>query len=137
MRKYNALLSVVLVAIFLIHAILSGFVLYGVIRDAGKLLAWVGCWLVVLHAVFGVVLTIQTIKSRSASGKGYLRQNALFWTRRISGVCILVLAFFHFGLYGTMVDDKYVLFEFTALRLLTQLLLSAALFTHIFVNVRP
>jgi succinate dehydrogenase/fumarate reductase cytochrome b subunit len=36
-----------------------------------------------------------------------------------------------------MVDGKYILFEFTALRLLAQLLLSAALFIHLFVNVRP
>jgi hypothetical protein len=66
-----------------------------------------------------------------------MRQNALFWARRISGVCILIFAFFHFGLFGSMVGDTYILFDFTTARLVTQLLLIASLFTHIFMNIRP
>jgi uncharacterized membrane protein YoaK (UPF0700 family) len=52
-------------------------------------------------------------------------------------VCILVLAFFHIGLFGGAVGEHYILFEFTTLRLTAQLLLVAALFTHIFANIRP
>jgi succinate dehydrogenase/fumarate reductase cytochrome b subunit len=66
-----------------------------------------------------------------------MRQNSLFWTRRISGIAVLVLAFFHFGLFGKLQDGQYILYEFTTARLATQLLLIAALFTHIFVNIRP
>jgi succinate dehydrogenase hydrophobic anchor subunit len=137
MRKWNAILSVILIAIFLIHGVMGGFLLIGAGKGAGKLLAWIGFALIIVHTVLGAVFTVQTIKSGKATGKWYLRQNALFWTRRISGVCILVLAFFHFGLFGREADGRYVLFEFTTVRLVAQLLLTAALFTHIFVNIRP
>jgi hypothetical protein len=137
MRKWNAILSAILIAIFLLHGVMSGFLLIGAGENAGKLLAWIGFALMIVHAVFSAVFTAQTIKSGKATGKWYLRQNALFWTRRISGVCILVLAFFHFGLFGREVDGGYILFKFTTARLVTQLLLTAALFTHILTNIRP
>jgi hypothetical protein len=48
-----------------------------------------------------------------------------------------MLAFCHFRLFGHTIDGQYILFEFTTTRLVTQFLLIAALFTHIFVNIRP
>jgi succinate dehydrogenase/fumarate reductase cytochrome b subunit len=137
MRKYNALLSLLLIAIFLLHGIMGSFMLFGIGKGAGNLLAWIGCGLIVAHTALGAVFTVRTLKSGKTSGAWYPRQNALFWVRRISGVCILVLAFLHFGLFGGEVGERYILFAFTPMRLAIQLLLVAALFTHIFVNIRP
>jgi hypothetical protein len=137
MRKWNAVISALLIAVFMLHGIMGGFMLLGVGKGAGGPLAWIGCGLIAVHAVFGAVSTARAIKSGKASGKWYLRQNALFWTRRISGACVLALAFFHFGLFGGESGGRYILFDFTAARLIAQLLLTAALFTHIFANIRP
>lgn len=78
---------------------------------------------------------MQTLRTKQ--GFAYSKQNALFWTRRVSGLAILILVFFHMGAFGSVEDGLYILTPFTTVKLLTQLLLIAALFVHIFVNVRP
>jgi succinate dehydrogenase/fumarate reductase cytochrome b subunit len=137
MRKWNASLSALLIVIFMIHSVRGSFLMLGVGRTVGKTLAWTGCGLLVVHIIFGALLTARTLKSGKTSGKWYFRQNAAFWARRISGLCILALAFFHFRLFGRATESGYVLFDFTTARLLVQLLFTAALFVHIFINIRP
>lgn len=135
MRKLNTILSVLLFVIFLLHGVLGSFVLIGVGEIAGKMLAHIGMILLVLHLCIGVRLTIQTFQTKS--GLAYSKQNVLFWMRRASGLAILILAFFHMGIFGSVEDGWYILTPFTTVKLLTQLLLVAALFVHLFVNVRP
>jgi hypothetical protein len=137
MRKVNTILSVLLIFIFMIHGIMGGFMLLGVGASAGKMLAWIGVAILTVHMVIGASLTIQTIKLSKAAGKSYLKQNALFWARRASGLAVLIMIFFHIGLFGKMQDGMYILFPFTFVKLIAQLLLVAALFLHIFVNIRP
>lgn len=135
MRKLNAILSVLLIVVFLLHGVLGSFMLIGVSALSGKIFAEIGMILLILHLCIGVRLTIQTFQTKS--GRAYAKQNALFWTRRASGLAILILAFFHMGVFGAVEDGLYILTPFTTVKLLTQLLLVAALFVHIFVNVRP
>ncbi len=137
MRRINTFLSVIILLIFLVHGILGSFMLLGVGANAGKPLAWLGFVLILIHAVLGFFLTIKAVRCGKESGRWYVRQNKEFWTRRFSGVAILILLFFHFGVYGEMVDGTFGLKEFTAVRLITQLLLIFSLFVHIFVNIRP
>ncbi|BAH05741.1 hypothetical protein CKR_0690 [Clostridium kluyveri NBRC 12016] len=101
--------------------------------SGGKLLAWIGLALLIVHAVFGAVFTIQAVQSGKKSEKWYLKQNSRFWTRRFSGIAILILVFFHFGVYGETVNGTYELKEFTTFKFVTQILLIFALF----VNIRP
>ena len=42
MRKWNTILSVLMLLIFMIHGIMGSFMLNGVGSSAGKLLAWIG-----------------------------------------------------------------------------------------------
>jgi succinate dehydrogenase hydrophobic anchor subunit len=137
MRKVNTILSVLLIVIFMIHGIMGSFMLLGVGASAGKILAWIGVAILAAHMVIGVLLTVQTFKASKAGGKSYLKQNELFWTRRASGLAILIMMFFHIGLFGKMQDGEYILLPFTSVKLIAQLLLIAALFLHIFVNIRP
>lgn len=69
--------------------------------------------------------------------KMYLKQNAIFWARRASGLAILILLFFHIGLFGKVQNGTYILFPFTTVKMVTQLLFVAAIFVHIFINIRP
>lgn len=137
MRKINIILSPLILIIFLVHGTLGSFMLLGIGTNAEKPLAWFGFALMLIHAALGVLLTVQAAHSGKESGHWYLKQNKEFWIRRFSGIAILILIFFHFDVYGETVDGIFGLKEFTAIKLITQLLLIASLFVHIFVNIRP
>ena len=113
MRKWNTILSVLMLLIFMIPGIMGSCMLNGVGSSAGNILAW------------------------KQSGKMYLKQNAIFWARRASGLAILILLFFHIGLFGKVQNGTYILFPFTTVKMVTQLLFVAAIFVHIFINIRP
>ena len=53
MRKWNTILSVLMLLIFMIHGIMGSFMLNGVGSSAGKLLAWIGVGILVVHTVIG------------------------------------------------------------------------------------
>ena len=137
MRKINTILSVLLVVIFLLHGMMGGALLLGVESSAAKILARFGVIVLLAHIVIGVILTFKSLQSSKDSGDPYLKENAVFWARRASGFAILITMFFHFGVFGTIEDGVYILFPFTTVKLLTQLLLVAAVFTHLSLNVRP
>ena len=99
MRKWNTILSVLMLLIFMIHGIMGSFMLNGVGSSAGKLLAWIGVGILVVHTVIGVILTVQSLQTAKQSGKMYLKQNAIFWAGRASGMAILILLLFHIGLF--------------------------------------
>ena len=77
MRKWNTILSVLILLIFMIHGIMGSFMLNGVGSSAGKLLAWIGVGILVVHTVIGVILTVQSLQTAKQSGKMYLKQNAI------------------------------------------------------------
>ena len=137
LRRVNTILALLLIAIFMLHGVLGSFTLLEISPGAGKTLAWVGVGLMAVHALIGIVLTIQTLRASKMRGERYLKQNALFWTRRFSGLAIALLAFFHVGAFGAVKAGRYILLPFTTAKLIAQLALVAALFVHIFVNIRP
>lgn len=137
MRKINTILSILLIVIFMLHGIMGSLLMVGCSQNAMKILAWIGVGIIGIHTIIGIIVTIKTFIQSKNNGNVYLRQNAVFWTRRASGLAIIIMFLFHLGLFGEVVDGQYVLFEFTTVRLIAQLLLVAALFIHIFVNVRP
>ena len=137
MRKWNTILSVLMLLIFMIHGIMGSFMLNGVGSSAGKILAWIGVGILAVHTVMGTVLTVQSLRAAKQSGKMYLKQNAIFWARRASGMAILILLFFHIGLFGKVQNGTYILFPFTTVKMVTQLLFVAAIFIHVFINIRP
>ena len=52
---------------FMIHGIMGSFMLNGVGSSAGKLLAWVGVGILVVHTVIGVILTVQSLQTAKQS----------------------------------------------------------------------
>ena len=116
---------------------MGSFMLLGISSGAGKFLAWIGVGILAAHTVLGLLLTAQTFRASRSGGKLYGKQNALFWARRTSGLAILLMLFFHIGVFGRVQDGVYILFPFTTVRLLTQLLLVASVFVHLLLNLRP
>ena len=137
MRKLNTILSVLLLFICLLHGLMGSFMLLGISSGAGKFLAWIGVGILAAHTVLGLLLTAQTFRASRSGGKLYGKQNALFWARRTSGLAILLMLFFHIGVFGRVQDGVYILFPFTTVRLLTQRLLVASVFVHLLLNLRP
>ena len=137
MRKFNAILTAAILVLFLVHAILGGFQLLGVGSTAVKAVAWVDAVLILIHTAIGVKLTVDTLKVQKQTGVGYFRHNLLFWARRISGIAVMVLLFFHLTAFGSASGAAYRLQWFDTAKLITQLLLVLALALHIISNVRP
>lgn len=134
MRKLNTILSVLLLFICLLHGLMGSFMLLGISSGAGKFLAWIGVGILAAH-VLGLLLTAQIFRASRYGGKPYGKQNALFWARRASGLAILLMLFFHIGVFGKVQNGVYILFPFTTVRLLTQLFYWSLRYLCIFCSI--
>lgn len=141
MRKINAAVSAVIVALLLVHMIA------GTLQTAGYLsggirwlsaLSWVMLGLVGLHMLIGVKLTVDTLRLQKKSGTAYLRENRLFWARRISGFALMAFLICHVLIFtGTAKDGAFRLHLFAGAELATQIMLVVSLAVHILSNLTP
>ena len=136
MRKWNNILSRVIIVLFLLHALMGSLMLLGMSNISFKPLSWLLFAAVAVHGILGVLATVQAVKGGRKSGKWYLRQNAAYWTKRFSGFAILILLCFHISAYTTTVGDAFFLKEFTVGRMTAQLLLLISIFIHLAVSVK-
>lgn len=136
MRKWNNILAQVIIVLFLFHALIESLVLLGHSYIPIKPISWLLLAAVIAHGVLGLLATVQAVKSGTASGKWYLRQNAGYWTKRFSGLVILVLLCFHPFAYSSTVNGVFSLKEFTFGRMTAQLLLLLSVFIHLAVSVK-
>lgn len=136
MRKWNNILTRIIIVLFLLHALMGSLMLLGLSSLSFKPLSWLLFVAVMIHGILGGLSTVNAIKSGKGSGKWYLRQNASYWTKRISGLAILILLCFHISAYTTTIGDLFFLKEFTFGRMMAQLLLILSIFVHLTVSVK-
>lgn len=134
MRKINAVLSVLILILFLAHAIIGSFELIGAIGVVMKQISRAALVLVVFHVVIGIKFTVDSIIAMKKAGVGYFSANKMFWARRISGFAVMFLLAFHFTAFGI---GNRVIPAISAVQLITQILLVAAVATHVITNVKP
>ncbi|MCR4751859.1 MAG: pilus assembly protein PilX [Eubacterium sp.] len=137
MRKWNGILSAVILVLFLIHGILGGFQLLGAGNIISKALAGVMVLLIGIHVVIGIILTAQTLKIQKQTGAPYFRKNLLFWARRLSGFAIMILLFFHVAAFSDSSAGVFRLIPFGKMRLAAQILLVIAIAVHVISNAKP
>lgn len=137
MRKVNAILSHIILAMFLIHSVIGAFNLMGVGSVTTRILAHAMVGFVLVHAVLGSILTAQTLRAQKKAGVSYFKDNLLFWARRISGFAVMVLLVFHVLAFTGVSAAHYRLPNFDAFRLATQLLMVGAIAFHVIANVKP
>ncbi len=138
MRKVNAILTVLIMILFLGHAIIGSLQLFGANNVmVMKVTARICATLIFIHAVIGVILTVGSIRVWRKTGAPYFRENALFWARRISGAAIMVLIFFHMFAFGHTEGDVYQLKPYTTAKLIKQVLFVLSIAIHILTNIRP
>ena len=136
MRKINTLLTCLLIVMVLCHVMTGSFMMLGISYVTFKPLAYFTLFLTVIHAVIGIILTVKSlIKARK--GNSYFELNARFWAIRITGVLMIVLLFFHMGMFGAKKYGRFVLNEFTPLRYIATALLVITLLAHIVLGLKP
>lgn len=137
MRKINAVLSALVMIMLFVHSILGTMNMLGADSANNKTIAYITLVLASLHAVIGIILTIQTLRTIHKSGAAYFRNNLLFWARRISGFLVMILIIFHMSALMTSSDNGLRLPVFDEFRLITQILFVLSLTLHVISNVKP
>ena len=137
MRKWNGILSAVILVLFLVHGILGGFQLLGAGNIISKVLARGMMALILVHAVIGIILTVKTLQIQKQTGAPYFRNNLLFWARRLSGFAIMILIFFHVAAFSVSEGGLFRLIPFDGFRLAAQILLVIAIAVHVISNAKP
>ncbi len=141
MRKWNAVISAMILVLFVVHMISGGFVLAGFTAGGSRImqiLARAMATLVILHILIGIVLTVKTLAAQRRAGKAYFRENAFFWARRFSGAALVILMLLHVMTFMAKNADGAVrLSNFGTAQLIESILLVLALIVHIVSNIRP
>ena len=137
MRRLNVLLTALIIVLFLMHAVFGGLLMVGIGDEALKRIARAAFTLIIIHAIMGIILTIDTLKVQKKTGASYFKENKSFWASRISGFAVLALLFLHMTAFGYTRNKEYHLIPFTAGGLAVQLLFVITLAVHIISNLRP
>ena len=139
MRKLNTIVSLFLIILFLIHTIAGSFQMMKIIPGGNELmknLSYFMLFLIGVHIIIGIKLTIDSVKIGKKSGKFYFRENAIFWTRRITGFAMILLIICHVALF-TSNGMVFRLNDFNEVQLVLSIFLVLALLIHILANIRP
>ena len=137
MRRFNAVITVLILVLFLIHAFLGAFMMMDVTANTYKITARACATLTIIHALIGLWLTGKSLWICHKTGAPYFKENQLYWARRISGLLIMVLIFFHSGSFTDHIGGIFQLKPFNTARLIIQILFILSLALHIISNVRP
>lgn len=137
MRRINMILVIGMLVTFLIHGIMGALQIAGADANAMKTTAWICVGFVALHVIVTSILTVQTLHARRLSGAGYFKDNLLFWTRRISGFLVIIPLIMHLVIFHSSNAEAYRLQVFTTGRMISQILLVAAIALHVLTNIKP
>lgn len=137
MRKWNAILTAAIMTLFVIHGVLGALNMFDIAVIIAKTISHGMVVLIAVHTVLSVILTVQSVKVWKRTGAPYLKENRLFWSRRISGFALMLLIPFHMFSFGETVDGVYSLSFFSGLKLFASILFVLCLAVHIIANVKP
>ena len=140
MRKWNAVLSMGILVLFLIHAIAGAFQLSGVIPGGSTIMQKLACAMVCLifiHFAVGIKLTVDTLTAIKKSGTSYFKENKIFWVRRISGFAVMLFVIFHIIIFLGTNKGAYRLNLFEGMQLASQLFLVLSVAVHVVTNIKP
>lgn len=137
MRKINAILTAVIMLIFVFHAVTGSLNIMNIAPIITRIEAYIMLGLVCVHAVISIILTAKSVKVWKKTGAPYFRENINFWTRRLSGLVIMILIAFHTTAFRSETVGSVTLPYFGVFRLLTQLLLVLSIAVHVITNVKP
>lgn len=136
MRKINSILTAVILVLFIIHGFLGALNMLDVVVVITKVMAWVMVALIAVHVALSCILTAKAIKTWKITGAPYLRENTLFWARRISGIAVMLLLVFHVLAFRSS-SGSFTLSFFGGFQLAANILLVVSIAVHVITNVKP
>jgi hypothetical protein len=140
MRRVNAIISMGIIVLFLVHGIAGGFQMMGIIPGGSTFLAtltWFMAAMLVIHMVIGTILTVHTLRISKKTGVNYLKENTLFWIRRISGFVLMLLVSLHLAVFMQTGEGIFRLSYFGISELVGQVLMLSVLAVHLLSNIKP
>ena len=139
MRRLNLILVAGMLVSFLVHAIIGSMHLMGAQSNLRALMIAADFLVAFMaaHVVVSIIFSVRTLKAIKKSGAHYFKNNLLFWARRISGFLIIIPMIMHLMIFHSPKSEVYRLSAFTAGRLISQILLVAAIALHVLINVKP
>ena len=137
MRKLNAILTAVILTLFVVHGVLGALNMFDVAVIIAKYISHTMVALIAVHTVLSVILTVRSVKVWKKTGAPYLRENGVFWSRRVSGFALMLLIPFHMLSFGETVNGVYSLYFFSGMKLSASILFVVCLAFHIIANVKP
>ena len=140
MRKMNAILGPLMIALLLIHGIWGALQLTTIVPGGSvirRILSYLLVSAVLLHIVIGVKLTADTLIAIKRSGASYWKGNEQFWMSRISGLALLVFIIYHMCIFIMPQGEVFRLHLFSGAELAASILLIVSLILHLAVNIKP
>ena len=141
MRRANAILTAMILLLFLIHMLWGVLILCGWKAGGSMVFSCLGgvmLLLILFHVLISLKFTADTLRACKRSGVSYWRENRLFWIRRISGLAVMFFLICHVYVFsGRTVNGVFLLRVFDVAALVSQLLLVLALLVHILTNIGP
>lgn len=137
MRKFNAVLTAVIMLIFVLHAVTGSLNMMNIAPIITRIEAYIMLGLIIVHALVSAVLTVKSVRVWKTTGAPYFKENINFWTRRLSGLVIMILIAFHTTAFRSVSHTSVTLPYFGVFRLVAQLLLVASIAVHVITNVKP
>ena len=137
MRRLNAVLTAVILILFIVHGVLGSLTMLDAAVVITKHMARFMLVLIAVHAVLSCILTAKAIRTWRVTKAPYFKENTLFWARRLSGVAVMLLLVFHMVSFMSTSSTSFVLPYFGGGLLAANLLLVASIAVHVITNVKP
>ncbi len=141
MRRLNAIITALIIPLFLVHLIWGSLILTGMTNGGSRifrLIATAMLFLIAAHVTISIKLTVDTIRAVKRSGTFYWRENLLFLIRRISGFAMLFFILAHVLIFqGRISGGAFRLNLFDAAALASQILMVVSLLLHLCANITP
>jgi hypothetical protein len=137
LRQVNAVLSVLMLALFLLHGVGNAFQFLDVGMPPGRGLAHALLAVCVVHVLIGVWLTVFTLRAQRRAGVGYPRQNLRFWAVRASGLAIAAAIACHVLIFFRPASAPVRLAYFGPAQLAVSILLVVSIAVHVLASAHP
>lgn len=135
MRAFNHFLSVILLLLLEIHIFFCSLLMFGWSHIILEKVARLEFIIIMLHALIGMILTFRTHPLRNENK--YTKENSLYWLRRITGFCILILSIPHTSMFVHWENNKTAhLIRIDAFQLMEHVLLIVFIFLHLSMNIK-
>ena len=136
MRALNHILSVILLLLLEIHIFFCSLLMFGWSR---VILENVARWefiIIMLHALIGIILTFRTHPLRSE--KKYLKENCIYWLRRVTGIGIFVFSIPHISMFVHWENNSIAhLKKIVAFQMTEHVLFLLFISAHLAMNIKP